>query len=150
MLVAWTAFLPESGVLDPLGLNLWTLARLTNKLFRRITYTTQRARHYSFLLWAVSIALKQKEGDLRSNLCSIEKAFVVAMVQILQWTRENKAGNLFSSLSSTVSKVADFFAKKNTSVSNDTLEEVFSFYPASISGDTMLRGVISELVGDFQ
>jgi len=76
ILLAWTALVPVSEGQDPLGLNLRVSARLASQLFHCITSITPRARSYSFLPWAVSLAGKMSPTKpLRERLRFIEKAF---------------------------------------------------------------------------
>ncbi len=75
-LLSWSAFVPVSEGQDPLGLNLRVSTRLAAQLFYCITSITPRARYYSLLPWAVSLAPQLGTGQpLREQVRKIEKAF---------------------------------------------------------------------------
>jgi hypothetical protein len=75
-LLSWSAFVPVSEGEDPLGLNRRVSTRLAGQLFYCITSITPRARYYSFLPWAVSLATQSGlSKPLRDRVRAIEKAF---------------------------------------------------------------------------
>jgi hypothetical protein len=81
ILLSWTKYVPVSEGQDPLGLNLRVNARLASQLFYCITSITPRARYYSFIAWAVSVAKGMSQAPpLRDRLKTIEKAYAMSCV----------------------------------------------------------------------
>ena len=80
-LLSWTRVVSISEGQDPLGLNLRVSARLASQLLHCITSITRRARYYSFIPWAISVARRMDHGTLlRDRLRYVEKAFAISCV----------------------------------------------------------------------
>ena len=85
IILRWSDHVPESDVLDPLGLGLRGSARLGSRLLFCITSITPRARYFSFLPWAVYDYQKQEMGKpyalgLKGAIVLREQAFTLGCV----------------------------------------------------------------------
>lgn len=85
ILLRWSDHVPESDVMDPLGLGLRGSARLGSRLLFCITSITPRARYFSFLPWTVYDYQKQELGKsyalgLRDAIVLREQAFTLGCV----------------------------------------------------------------------